>query len=521
MRKIANSLNQLPDIGQKFEFGEVRKAEQKHKDKKMEISFHFDLPQDKQDLLQKRVESGEVLTIGELNTTFAPDPKEVYQLIEWLRANGFTKIRQSHDRLNVYATSSAENISKKLNCDVVVVSENEKEIVSMNGEITLPSQLSARITSVNGLQPFAVYKKKSQKTDTIQKYRPTANKADTYIKGKPPYTINEILGAYNGLGMTHSGLNQTIGILIDTAAYNSDMVKFWQANGIPNNLSRITVINVRNVTLPAPSGEESLDTQWTSGIARDAKIRVYCSGDLYFTSLDMALDRMFLDAGSDPTFRQVSISLGLGERFLSIGELNTQNTKYLRLRALGVNCFVSSGDSGSHEGGILQVSFPASNPNVVSVGGTTLSLTNLGAVSSEIAWSGSGGGNSVRYTKPIWQNSIPGVGRMVPDISGPADPRTGGYVVLSGYVYQVGGTSWSAPIWAGICALINDARIKAGKSRINFLPLLIYNQIGSIRFRDINRGKNGAYTSTVGYDKVTGIGVPNIKNLISYFVSLA
>ena len=520
MRKITNSLNQLPEIGQTFEFGKVKTAEQKHKDSKMEISFHFDLPQDKKDLLQQRIDNGEILTIGELNTTFAPDVNEVMELINWLKANGFTKIRQSNDKLNVYATSTAENISQKLSCDIVAVeNESGKEVVAVKNTPSLPLNLSTKISSINGLQPFILKKKKIKKDDTIR-YTKNLNKADTMVKGKPPYIVNEILGAYNGLGMTYSGLNQTIGILIDTAPYNSDMTKFWQANSLPNNLSRITVINVRNVPLPSPSGEESLDAQWTSGIAKDAKIRIYCSGDLYFTSLDQALDKMYLDAGTDPTFRQVSVSLGLGEKFMSSGELYTEETKYQRLRALGVNCFISSGDSGSNEGGQLQVSYPACSPNVVSVGGTKLSLNNLGVISSETAWTGSGGGVSVKFTKPTWQNAISGNGRLVPDVSAPADPATGAYVVLGNYVYQFGGTSWSAPVWAGICALINDARVKSGKSRIGFLPPLIYGSIGTNRFRDITSGKNGAYTAASGYDRVTGIGTPNIRNIINYLISL-
>lgn len=520
MRKIPNSLNQLPNIGQSFEFGQVRSAKQIHKDKRMEISFHFDLSQEKKDLLQQKLDNDEILTIGELNTTFAPNPTEVYELIQWLKSNGFTNVRQSNDKLNVYAVSTADNISKKLSCDVVMVDDGKTETVSMNGDVSLPASLSTKIVSVNGLQPFSIRKKKSKRNDTIYKFNPSTKTADTYLKGKPPYIVSEILGAYNGVGMTFSGVNQTIGILIDTAPYNSDMTKFWKANSLPNNLNRLSVINVRNVSLPYPSGEETLDVQWTSGIAKDAKIKIYCSGDLYFTSLDIALDKMYLDAGIDPTFRQISVSLGLGENFMSSGELNTENTKYQRLRALGVNCFISSGDSGSNEGGQLQVSFPASNPNVVAVGGTRLTLTNTGSISSETAWNGSGGGMSVKYTKPTWQNSITGTGRLVPDVSASADPNTGAYVVLSGYVYQFGGTSWSAPVWAGICALINDARIKSGKSRIGFLPSLIYGLIGTDRFRDITNGNNGTYSVVVGYDKVTGIGTPNIKNLISYLVSL-
>ena len=66
----------------KFQFGKVKLAEKKHKEKEMEISFHFDLPQDKQELLQQKIDSGQVLTISELNNNFVPDIKEVTDLIK-------------------------------------------------------------------------------------------------------------------------------------------------------------------------------------------------------------------------------------------------------------------------------------------------------------------------------------------------------------------------------------------------------------------------------------------------------
>ena len=77
------------------------------------------------------------------------------------------------------------------------------------------------------------------------------------------------------------------------------------------------------------------------------------------------------------------------------------------------------------------------------------------------------------------------------------------------------GTSWSTPCWAGFCALINEARGKAGKPLLTFLPPKLYPLLGSSSFRDITAGSNGAFNSTTGYDMVTGIGVPNVKQLIS------
>jgi kumamolisin len=104
--------------------------------------------------------------------------------------------------------------------------------------------------------------------------------------------------------------------------------------------------------------------------------------------------------------------------------------------------------------------------------------------------------------------------RLVPDVSAVADPNTGALLVLHGKGTQIGGTSWSAPIWAGFCAMINEARNKAGKPPLPFLNPLLYPLMGTACFRDVTAGSNGAYKAGPGYDMVTGIGVPNVAQLI-------
>ena len=79
----------------------------------------------------------------------------------------------------------------------------------------------------------------------------------------------------------------------------------------------------------------------------------------------------------------------------------------------------------------------------------------------------------------------------------------------------IGGTSWSAPTWAGFCALINEARKNAGKPALAFLNPSLYPLLGSPAFRDIKSGTNGAFHCGPGYDEVTGIGSPNVKELIA------
>jgi kumamolisin len=201
-----------------------------------------------------------------------------------------------------------------------------------------------------------------------------------------------------------------------------------------------------------------------------------------------------------------------------------QHQKFLRLAAAGVNVFVSSGDAGSNpdqtghgSGGPQQAEYEASDPAVIGVGGTTLHLHGDGSVDAETAWIGSGGGSSIFFARPAWQTG-PGVPdgdtRLVPDVALAANPNTGALVILHGQNVQIGGTSWSAPVWAGFCALINEALARAGKPALGFANPAFYQLAGTAAFRDITIGTNGAFTASQGYDRVTGIGVPDVAELI-------
>jgi kumamolisin len=138
-------------------------------------------------------------------------------------------------------------------------------------------------------------------------------------------------------------------------------------------------------------------------------------------------------------------------------------------------------------------------------------------LADETGWPDGGGGKSAFFKRPTWQNApgVPsGTQRLVPDVSLAADPNQGAFVFLNGQPQQIGGTSWSAPVWAGFCALINEARAAANKPPLGFLNPLIYPLTGSASFRDIVSGSNGAFDAGPGYDLVTGIGVPNIAELM-------
>ncbi len=487
----------------------------------MPLAFSLKIAPELSDELEAKVAKGEVISADELNSKYAVPTEEVNALVDWLKGQGFEVTSVAKDGSTVYAQAPADQIEKSLGVQMVRVTKAGLTYTAARNAPSLPADISQNVHAILGLQPFRrLHKHLRQRMVTMAANGPkTAN--------MPPYKVPEILQAYNANGLGLTGNGQTIAILIDCFPLDTDLTSFWQQNGVAASLTRIKEINVAGGTLPAPEGEETLDASWTSGIAPGAAIRIYATGTLEFPALVKGLDQILADVPTQPGMRQLSISMGLGETFNTAGDVRSQHQKMLSLAAVGVNVFVSSGDAGSNpdssgqdSDGPLQAEYPASDPNVVAVGGTTLVLAADGSVARETGWTGSGGGKSKFFKRPVWQTGTgvaSGTQRLVPDVSLTADPADGVFLILNGKLFpgELGGTSWSAPVWAGFCALINEARTKAGKPALSFLNPQLYPMLDTASLRDIVSGTNGAFDAGPGYDMVTGIGVPDVRALLA------
>ena len=135
---------------------------------------------------------------------------------------------------------------------------------------------------------------------------------------------------------------------------------------------------------------------------------------------------------------------------------------------------------------------------------------------------GTAGGASSLYSRPAWQTVDSGAGppdrRLVPDVSAVGDPFTGVKFVFRSQVLTGGGTSQSAPIWAGFAALINDMFAATGADPLGDLNPVLYEvakgSTAAPGFRDVRLGGNAITAGgRPGYDMVTGLGSPNIENL--------
>jgi subtilase family serine protease len=276
---------------------------------------------------------------------------------------------------------------------------------------------------------------------------------------------------------------------------------------------------ITSTTAPYDSGwatEIALDVQWSHATAPLARIILINTPDASTGSFTGAVSLAnAMGAGS------VSMSFGAPEGSWTASADSV-------FTGSGMTYLASAGDDGP------SVQWPAVSPNVVAVGGTTLTYSGSGN-RSESVWSDTGGGISQYTATPSYQNNkVPGITtlahRSVSDVAFNANPNSGQYVAIlpsgSSTVQwmSAGGTSIGSPQWAGIFAVANAMRALSSQSTLGDPHAVLYQQIAAVSgnyasdFLDVTQGSNGSCSTCsakVGYDQVTGLGTPNASSLLT------
>lgn len=481
--------------------------------------------------LEARVARGELISPREMAAKYQPLAADYDAVATWISSQGLTITRRDPGHIALFARGTINQIQQALNVSFARVAIEGREYSSAITAPSVPANLSATLLGINGLQPHL----RAHKHLIRRQAQPDAT------GGSASYYPSQLAQAYNVNGLYSAnirGSGQAIAIVIDTFPSPDDLVTFWKQAGVNQSLENIEFIQAVPGTLPAPSGEETLDVEWSSSMAPGARVRVYAATDLANADLDAAYQQVYSDVLNNPALgiHQMSMSYGEGEQYTTKAQVLIDDQYFAELGAMGVTVFASSGDGGSTPGpnggenGPLQAESPASDPNVAGVGGTSLVLDTNNNISTETVWNdssgASGGGVSEYFTRPGWQTGA-GVGtsanREVPDIAASADPNFGAFIFQGGDAQTVGGTSWASPTCAGICALINQARADDGQGPIGVLGPHIYPALGtsaySVYFHDITSGNNatrasaGNFIATTNYDLCTGLGSPHAQGL--------
>ena len=345
------------------------------------------------------------------------------------------------------------------------------------------------------------------------------------------YSPTQIEQAY-GINSIHfgsvvgNGAGQTIAVvdafnnpdLVDSTdpTFNaSDLHLFDQFFGLPDPPSFLKVDQTGGTNYPPNSStwanEEAMDVEWAHALAPAANILLVEATD---TTLSNLISAGVNYARGVAGVSVVSMSFDSNEQSI---ETSFDSTFMTPPSHAGVTFVAASGDSGAPGG------YPATSPNVVAVGATTLTLSNSGGYGGEVGYADSGGGFSSFESKPAYQDALAPAGlfRTTPDVSFNGDLNTGVDVYDSfngGSAtpwYKVGGTSSSAPAWSALIAIANQGRALRGLPSLDgptqTLPLLY--QLNSNDFNVITTGFNG-FSAGTGYDLVTGRGTPKANILV-------
>jgi hypothetical protein len=338
------------------------------------------------------------------------------------------------------------------------------------------------------------------------------------------YNVPQIEKAYGiSPGTSSDGAGQTIAII---DAYNdpdiaSDLTAFDGFMGIAAPPSLKVVNQSGGTSLPANNAswdvEIALDVEWAHAVAPDASILLVEASSATLGNLLNAVNY----ARNVTGVSVISMSWGSTEF-----STETSYDSYFTTPSghTGITFVAASGDEGGEYGPL----WPAISPNVLSVGGTTLSLNSSGYV-SETAWSDSTGGVSAYESEPAYQEVAQGEGRATaPDVAFDANPATGAdvfdsvsYDGQSGW-FEVGGTSLGAPAWSGLVADADQGHVAKGLGTLNSATTLstlfgAYTSSAtySADFHDVSSGNNGVWLATTGYDAVTGLGSPKGAAIVS------
>ena len=316
------------------------------------------------------------------------------------------------------------------------------------------------------------------------------------------FTPTDVQKAYNLTGLKSHGATVAI---VDGNAYpdlESDLAKYRAQYGLPKCTTAngcLTIMNQRGGSTPPKhvvSGwqlEQALDVDAVSAACPDCKIIMVQANTGGQKNLEKAVNTAAKQKGV------VAIS---NSYILSYVHDHGMSPAYDHP---GIAITAGTGDSGYKGGG-----FPADDPHVVAVSGTSIVPDGSKRGYTETAWAGTGSGCSVKKNNPAppWQKDAGttcGKFKAIGDVSAAADPSRGGLViVIHGNFSQVGGTSEATPLIAAVYALSGDTAGYPAK----------FPYQRSSNLYDITAGSNGACgvplcTARKGWDGVTGVGTPN------------
>ncbi|MCX5243496.1 S53 family peptidase [Streptomyces prunicolor] len=444
---------------------------------------------------------GHYLTKAQFAARFGRTDAEVKQVKDFLRAQGLTVGKVHSGNLLVDASGTAAQLEKAFGTKLSTWKDAKSGRAFYANETapTLPTGIAGLVSDVTGLNNRA------------QLHHQGSAKVNPHNGPGGGYTPAQIKGGYN-VSSTYTGSGQKIALLEFDGFAQSNITKYDTNYSLGSPTPTVSKVDGGSGALGDGQVEVELDIEVLHAIAPKANVTVFEGPNSDAGEVDTY--QAIVDSGIPTT----SISWGASESQRTTSNINAVDAVFKAGAAEGLGFYAASGDDGSDDAGdgTTTVDYPASDPYVTGVGGTTLTVTSANAWSKETAWSGGGGGKSSVFKIPSWQTAVQktagGGYRQVPDVSALANPSPGVSIYSQGSWGTVGGTSAAAPEWAAFGALYNQRAAAAGKANLGFANPALYTASGT-GFHDITSGSNGAYSAASGWDFTSGWGSYNAATL--------
>jgi subtilase family serine protease len=572
------------------------------------------------------------LTDAQFRRAYSPTPAEAAEVAAWLRGERLHVTSVAASRLYLAVEGTVAAADRAFGTQLRLY-RYRGEILRANAtELSVPARLKTIIAGVTDLdqgmalvRPTSTVSASTVSASTVSASTVSASTvpAGTKLPGPPPgarygvqpcsayygqkmatskpraygrrwpytvcgYTPTQYRAAYGLQGLVKKGINGH-GVTVEISdAYAaptivSDVNTYSRRHGLPplrpGQFRQVLPRSYDHEKLCGPQGwygEETLDVEAVHGMAPGAKI-VFVGGADCLHGLVRAWANSIDHHLAQITSNSWTVTAGEGTEgeALSGGYVRFFNEYALEAALTGIGDYFASGDAGDDTASVghKAVDFPAADPWVTAVGGTSVGIGSRGQYLWETGWSqdysslvkgawkptppgsyggGAGGGTSKLFAQPFYQRGrvprsiseyysrVPH--RAVPDVAMPADPNTG---LLVGETqkfpngthygeYRIGGTSLATPLMAGVMAIADDA---AGFAH-GFANPALYDLLGTRALHDVlaprhrvaqvrtdyknylngakgkiwslaTTGLNTKIFTARGYDDMTGVGSPN------------
>jgi subtilase family serine protease len=518
---------------------------------------------------------GQFLRRGQFGPRFGPTLARVDAVRAALAAAGLSPGPTAPDRLSIPVTASASAISHAFGISLVTYRLPAGRIAYANSRPPrLPAAIAPYVSGILGLSD--VYLDHDDLGRQLRLGRPGRDDAgqspaspgtagprpcSAASKAGAGHTIDDFASRYwmsplYRLGDRGGGVH--VAVFEQEPDLTSDISAYEKCYGVD------TTVNYDEVDGGAGAGpgdgEAALDIENIIGLSPDVTVDVYQGPNNSDVNTYDIYDAI-ISADQDQV---ISTSWGDCELATNPVLITSEDTVFEEAAADGQTLVAAAGDSGStgcyqrHPAvGILSVQDPASQPDVVAVGGTTI------AKSADVVWNDSdtaggagGGGVSALWCMPGYQYQLmlPGLiskysvrnsacstaadgsyMRQVPDVSAASSQESGYLAYYDGGWTVLHGTGGAAPLWASVAALVDaspfcqvwgDANVPGALSAGLYyvagqFASYVYGQQPE-GLQDVTRGSNvyapagyrgTLYPATTGYDMASGLGTPLVSGI--------